>query len=214
VKTDELIVQLARSATPVTPLPRPSIRLATWTALAMAVAGLCVFLIGPRADVASAFQRDTFLISLAALLVTSVAGAATAFISSVPGAERSRLQRAVPVIAAIVWPSVWLGVLARSGPSGGRVVHVACVLEITALAIVAGAVLFVMLRRAAPLQVIWTSVVAAMASVTIAAAATQIICPIDDPAHQIVAHVLTAVVVGAAGVRIGKTVFGTMQLSR
>jgi hypothetical protein len=179
------------------------VRAARWSAVAVAAAGICVILLGPRADIVMALGRGSYLTSLVALLIAGVGGAIAAFVLSVPGAERSRWQRVVPVIVAIVWPLVWLNVLVRSGSAAGRTFHLACVLEITAIALVSGTVLFIMLRRAAPLRVVWTSGVAALASVTIGAAAAQIICPIDDPVHQLLGHVLIAVVVGCAGVFAG-----------
>ena len=203
MKTDDLIVQLAASAKPVTPLAPPVVRAARWSAVAVAVAGLCVILVGPRADIVAALGRETYLLSLVALLIAGAGGAMAAFVLSVPGAERSPWQRAVPVIVGIIWPLVWLNVLVRSGSTPGRIFHVACAIEIAAIAIVSGAVLFIMLRRAAPLRVVWTSVVGALASVTVGAAATQIMCPIDDPVHQLLGHAVIALVVGLGGVIIG-----------
>jgi hypothetical protein len=205
VKTKDLIVRLATSAKPVTPLATPVVRALRWSVVAAAVAALCVVLVGPRADIVLALGRGTYLTSLTALLIACFGGALAAFVLSVPGAERSPWQRAVPVIVAIVWPLVWLNVLLRSGSSGGRIFHVACALEITAIALVSGIFLVTMLRRAAPLRVVWTSVIAALASVTIGGAATQIMCPIDDPVHQLLGHVLIAAIVGLAGVLVTRS---------
>jgi hypothetical protein len=56
-----------------------------------------------------------------------------------------------------------------------------------------------MLRRAAPLRLGWVAALATLAAVALAAAATQFICPIDDPAHQLVGHVLPVVVLAIGG---------------
>ena len=103
MRTDELIVQLARAAGPVRPLPGPSVRLARWTAAAVPVTALGVIVIGPRADVLTAIHQPTFVGLAVATLGTALLSAAGAFVLSVPGAERSPLQRAVPLVAGGVW---------------------------------------------------------------------------------------------------------------
>jgi hypothetical protein len=59
------------------------------------------------------------------------------------------------------------------------------------------------LRRAAPLELTWTAALAALSSTALAAAATQLICPVDDPAHQIVGHVVPVTVLALLGTVIG-----------
>lgn len=212
MKTDDLIVRLAQSATPVTPLPRPSVRLARWTALAIVAAALAVFVIGPRADVLAALERAPFVGSLVLLLVAMIFSAGAALVASVPGAERSPLVRAVPILALAGWLGLWL-VLALSSTHVGRVFHTACAIEILGIAIVCGLALFVMVRRAAPLRPGWTAAMACLAAVTIGAAATQIICPVDDATHQLVGHVLMAIVVGAAGTLVGRRAIHLSRLT-
>ena len=68
--------------------------------------------------------------------------------------------------------------------------HVACLIEIAGLSLVPGWALFAMLRRAAPLRRAWSGALATLAAVALGAAATQFLCPIDDPAHQLVGHLL------------------------
>lgn len=204
MKTDELIVDLARRAAPVTPLASPAIRTARWLTLASAVAGVAIVAIGPRADLASAVTRPAFLVSFLALAVAAVASSAIALAMSVPGALRSPRARALPVAAAVAWVAIWLAMMATSPASHAHLFHLGCAAEIAALSVVCGWVLVLMLRRAAPLQPAWTAAVAAIAAVTVGAGATQVICPIDDPAHQVVAHVLVAGAVGLVAFGIGR----------
>src|SRR5262245_30842140 len=127
MKIDELILQLARSAEPVTPLPAPSIRVAQWMAGATVCAGVVVAAVGARADLSAAFTRPAFAASLAALLLATIASAVAAFVSSVPGAERSPLPRIVSIAAAVAWPAAWLMLMpANIGPNGARIFHWAC----------------------------------------------------------------------------------------
>jgi hypothetical protein len=73
-------------------------------------------------------------------------------------------------------------------------VHALCIIEIAGFAFIPGWALFNMLRRAAPLKRTWTAVFAALAATALGAAATQILCPLDDPAHYLMGHIAPAVV--------------------
>jgi hypothetical protein len=82
--------------------------------------------------------------------------------------------------------------------------HWACVIEIVGLSIVPSWVLFVMLRRAAPLRRAWSAAFATLAAVALAAVATQVICPLDDPAHQLVGHLLPVALLSLSGTIVGR----------
>jgi hypothetical protein len=208
VRTDELIVQLARAAGPVRPLPGPSVRLARWTAAAASMTALGVIVIGPRADVLTAIYQPTFVALAVATLGTALLSAAGAFVLSVPGVERSPLQRAVPLVAGGVWALVLVVLLTTGGDPVQRILalpfHWACVIEIVGLSIVPSWVLFVMLRRAAPLRRAWSAAFATLAAVALAAVATQVICPLDDPAHQLVGHLLPVALLSLSGTIVGR----------
>ena len=208
MRTDELIVQLARAAGPVRPLPGPSVRLARWTAAAVPMTALGVIVIGPRVDVLTAIYQPTFVGLAVATLGTALLSAAGAFVLSVPGAERSPLQRVVPLVAGGVWALVLVVLLTTGGDPVRRVLalpfHWACLIEIAGLSIVPGWALFAMLRRAAPLRRAWSAALATLAAVALAAVATQFICPVDDPAHQLVGHVLPVAFLSVWGAIVGR----------
>jgi len=204
MKTDELILELAKSAGPVTRLAPPSVRVWRWLGMAATLAAVAVIAIGPRADLGAAVTRPAFVASLLALLVATVSAAAVALAMSVPGAERSPRQRVLPIAAVVAWALTWLLMIATSSAGHARLIHAGCAIEIAVLGMVSGWTLLTMLRRAAPLQPAWTAGIAAIAAVTVASAATQVICPIDDPAHQLVGHVLIAALVGLAAFVVGR----------
>ena len=122
---------------------------------------------------------------------------------SVPGAERSASQHWLPIGAGVMWAGLLIGALLDGDAPISRLTafpfHAACAIEIAGLSIVPGLLLFFMVRRAAPLRLGWSATLAALASVALAATATQIICPIDDPAHHLVAHFGPAVLMVAFG---------------
>jgi hypothetical protein len=208
VRTDELIVQLARAAGPVRPLPGPSVRLARWTAAAVPLAALGVIVIGPRKDILTAIYQPTFVWLAMATLGTALLSAMGAFVLSVPGAERSPLQRMVPLVVGGVWALVLVVLLTNGGDPVQRVLalpfHWACLFEIAGLSVVPGWALFAMLRRAAPLQPVWTAALAMLAAGALAAVATQLICPVDDPAHLLVGHVVPVAFLSAWGAMVGR----------
>ena len=138
MKTDELILQLAKSAVPVTPLSPPSVRLLRWCALATALAAAAVIAIGPRADLSTAVTRPVFVTSILALLIATVSAAAAALVMSVPGAERSPRHRALPIAAVVTWPVSWLVMMASGAGGSARLFHPGCALEIAALSVVSG----------------------------------------------------------------------------
>jgi hypothetical protein len=184
------------------------VRLARWTAAAVPVTAIGLIVIGPRVDVWTAIYQPTFVAIAVATLATALLSAAGAFVLSVPGVERSPLQRAVPLVAGAAWALGLVVLLTRGGNPVQRVLalpfHWACLIEIAGLSIVPGWALFAMLRRAAPLRRTWSAALATLAAVALAAVATQIICPVDDPAHQLVGHVLPVAFLSVWGAIVGR----------
>lgn len=213
--TEELIVSLARAAGPVQPLPRPLARLARWTAVSVPLMLLAIG-IGARKDLASALSQPEFLAIALVTIATSLLSAASALVLAIPGAERSRWQRALPLLAGAAWIGALVYLLTAEGAAMHRVFqwpfHLACILEIAGFSLVPGWVLFGMLRRAAPLQLAWSGGLATLASVALAAAATQLICPIDDPAHHLVGHVLPVMVLTGLGTIAGHRYLSSMEI--
>jgi hypothetical protein len=202
VRTDDLIVQLARSARPITPLPPPNVRAVRWLAAAAVVIVVAMVVIGPRDDLSSALRQPIFAGSIAALLLTLVSGAAAAFALSVPGAERSSAQRILPLVTAAAWSAIWFVAWSTAavpeGP-GTAAVHRACVMQIAVCAMAMGGLLFMMVARAAPLRPLATAAVASLASMATGAIVAQVLCPLDDPLHQLIGHVVIAIVVAVGG---------------
>ena len=208
MKTEDLIVELARSAGRVRPLPTPSVRLARWAAATAPLMVLAVIIVGPRADVVTAMSQPVFLGMAMVTIATALLAAASALVLSIPGLERSAWQRALPLLAGGAWTCALAYLLALEGAAIERLlqwpVHVACLLEIAGLSVLPGWALFAMLRAAAPLRWAWTGALATLAAVAFAAAATQFICPLDDEAHQLVGHVLPVALLSLLGAIAGQ----------
>ena len=95
---------------------------------------LGVIVIGPRADVLTAIREPAFAGLAVATFVTGLLSAAVAFVLSVPGAERSPLQRAMPLVAGGAWALLLIVLLTTSGDPGRRMLalpfHVLCLVEL------------------------------------------------------------------------------------
>ena len=216
MRTDELIVELARSAGPVRRLPNPSIRFARWTAASVPLIVFGVIVIGPRADVVTAVSQPTFLAIAAATIATSLLAAASALVLAIPGAEQSPFQqRMAPLIAGSAWAIGLAYLLTTEGASARRLLewpfHLLCLIEIVGLGLIPGFALLSMLRRAAPLQRAWSGALAALAAVALGAAATQFLCPLDDPAHQLVGHLFPVVGLSMVGALAGRRYLNWMN---
>jgi hypothetical protein len=203
VNTEDLIVSLARSATPVRVIAPARVRFAQWTAVAFAIAAVVVVAVGPRADISVALGRPGYLLVAAAILATTILSAAAALTLCIPGRERSPAQRVVPVLSGALWAVVLTVSLRDGGDAWARIaampIHLLCVLIIAVLAGVSGTVLTKMLARGAALHAGWTAALGWIAAASMGALAAQITCPIDDPAHHLTGHFAPFVLVALAG---------------
>ena len=206
------IARLVRSATPVTPLARPSVRLARWAITSTALALVSVAILGVRSDVAAQMMNGWFVVRATATLAIVVAAAIVAFFLSVPGAERSRLVRALPLAACLVWAVLLVGTIAANGSPLEVLLqvtpHPSCVLLIVATALLPGATLVRMLRDAAPLQAAWTAGFAGLASLAVGALGAQFVCSNDAAAHHLLWHFAPVVLLALASIAVGSPLFG------
>ena len=200
---DQLIVSLAQNAGAVRPLPAPSARLVRWTGRAVIVTTVSALIIGVRADAPRLIGRPAFAGLALLTLLTAVLSAACALVLSIPGAERTPAQRALPLAAAGAWVAALFALINVDGHTTARLlalpVHPLCIIEIAGLGLLPGWSLFAMVKRAAPLKPHWAAAMATLAAVAIGAAGTQFLCPIDDPAHQLVGHFVPVAIFAVAG---------------
>ena len=112
------------------------------------------------------------------------------------------------------WALGLASLLTTEGGSARRLLewpfHLLCLIEIVGLGLIPGFALLAMLRRAAPLQRAWSGALAALAAAAISAAATQFICPLDDPAHQLIGHLLPVVGLSMLGALAGQQLLNWM----
>jgi hypothetical protein len=200
MKTDDLIAELSRRATPVRPLPSPAIRVLVWSlvALGSAAAGILVF--GARPDLAMAIQDRVFLATALLALGASILAAAAALVLAIPGAERSPAVRGFALSFVTLWMFALVASIVRAGHGLTGDAHwPICFIRVVGIGLLPAVALFVMLRRSAPLRLAWTSGLAAVAAMAIGAVAVQVICPINDSGHALLGHLGPVLTLGGAG---------------
>jgi hypothetical protein len=198
MRTDELIADLARRATPVRVLRAPWQRWAAWLPLAAgsALAGLAVF--GTRPDLAAMLTRPMFIATAVAAASVTMLAAVAALRLGVPGAEFSTRLRATVVAIAAAWAALLVVAVLQAGHGfSGATEWPICFVRVLGIGALPAAILFQMLRRAAPLEPAWASAMAGMAAMGAAAGAIQAICPLNDPAHALLGHFGPVLAVGA-----------------
>jgi hypothetical protein len=206
------IARLVRSATPVTPLEGPWVRLAWWAITSTALAFVSVAIFGARADLAAQMTTGWFVARAAATLAIVVAAALVAFLMSVPGVESSRFVRTLPVVAGLGWAVMLVGTIAATRSPLALLLqvtpHPSCVLIIAATALSPGIMLVRMLRHAAPLQAAWTTGFAGLASLGVGALGAQFVCTNDAAAHHLLWHFTPVVLLTVASIAVGPSLLG------
>ena len=87
MKTDELIDRLGRDVTVATPLLRPGLRTAMWTAWAVSYLVLVAVMMFAIMSSAGITPTPLYLVQQGAALVTGIAAARAAFASVIPGSN-------------------------------------------------------------------------------------------------------------------------------
>jgi hypothetical protein len=199
MNTDRLIDNLADRLPPVQPLRTPGFRAFVWLGGASAFLGVLALSMTSPADVAINGTGFGFVGPQLAAVLTGILAAWAAFTSVIPGYSRS----------AFVWPVMagvaWIGVLAIGVPQGQAGTLSAAPHEWMCVAIIAlsGAplmvVMWLMLRRGAPLHPGVTAALAALAVGALANVAACVSHPHTNNAITLLWHGATiAVLVGLA----------------
>lgn len=181
MKTEDLIQTLARDSY-VQRLPHPGWRTMIWLAISTAYVAGFVAVMGLRPDIAAKLAEPRFVVEVGAAYMTSMMAAAAAFCSGCPG--RSLWERFAPLPFLVLWlaslgEGCWRDWL-RFGPDG-VVLHpdLICFPMIVAISIVPALLIYIMIRRAAPIAPITTTALATLAAAALAAAALRLFHPQD-----------------------------------
>ncbi|MGF6756335.1 NrsF family protein [Paraburkholderia sp. GAS42] len=209
--TSDLIDSLVADAKPVRRLRPPVTRALCWLSFAALVLTLVALVHGVRPDLMLKLRQPTFVVGVAAALITGVLASIASFIASVPGRSRRWLWLPAPAVA--VWMSTigygcltnWVSI----GPDGmslGETARCFATLAITGIPL--SLVMLIMLRyvaRLAPTPVVMTGslAVAAMTSV-----ALLLFHPLDATAMIVMWNIGVAALLVALSGLYGRRLFG------
>lgn len=202
MKTENFINALVNQAEPVKRLRSPTIRFLRWLIAAMFCLGGEILLLGLRSDLHSVAFTPRF--SFQALLICGLAllSALSAFLLSVPDKKNPALD-ALPIVTGVAWAgALLLGIFGSDSANAG--LGFTCIRDIVALGLLPGALLFFMLMQAAPLRLGKVGFFAMLSVGALGAFGTQFICKNDDPLHILLWHYLPMLVLGGAGIMVGR----------
>lgn len=204
-----LIHELSKDLTPVKRLPSTGKRLMNWLSGAFVSVGFWILFFGLRHDIGQKLHEARFLGEGILLITIAILTAGIALFRSVPDLERPQTTRYVPFILVFGWILLLSGLTVMSffhqeplalNPGLGF----NCVRDILAFGLIPGVLLFLMVRRAAPLEPIITGALILLAVTALGAFGTQLLCKNDRAVHLLVWHVLPILFLTVVGGFMGK----------
>jgi len=202
MKTDFLIEKLSQANRPIDQLSPPFVRFARWLIVAFLCVGVGVSLFGVRTDIEEVVLQFGFTFQVFCSLGLALLSALSAFILSVPDREKNWVS-ILPLATLVLWLlSISQSFYVVEFVKGG--IGLSCVRDIFVLSLVPAVFLFMMLRRAAPLQKDRVGIFAGLSVAALGAVGTQFICHNDDPLHVIMWHYFPVVAIGFLGFWLGK----------
>jgi hypothetical protein len=148
--TDKLIQDLSRNLQPVQPLSRPGMRAATWLAILLPYVAAVLLMMGARQDLPARMSDTRFLLEQIFAFATGVTAVVAAFASVIPG-QRRRFW-AWPLLPLAAWLATLGESCVQAGVNAVSLHHdLRCLPYIVLLGTAPAIVLWIMLRRGAPL---------------------------------------------------------------
>jgi len=207
VPTEDLIQQLTSDLQPVRRLRPVAVRVAAWAVIALASLGLVTMLSGVRRELGDAVDKTDFAIEAALLTATALSAAFGALLVSIPGADRLRYMRSLPIVAGsatVVWALGEVLMATATGAPAGRATFAwYCLYKSTSIAFIPSVVLFLMIRRAAPLHAARAGFLALLATAAVGAIGANVVCPYDRPLHMLLWHAAPLMLFAGLGAGLG-----------
>lgn len=203
--TEALIRALATQVRPVRPVGHPLVRFGGWVVVSAAWITAVIVAIGVREDLPTASRAPAFALHFGATLALGLAATGVAFAASVP--RRHVLAAALTVAGA---GASWLALLvvsALSTDDGHVGAGIRCVRNLVAFSVPPGLLLYLMLRRAAPLDRGTVGLIAAVGTAALAHLGTRFVCHNDGALHILAWHSGFVFGMGGVGVLLGRALF-------
>ncbi len=207
--TKKTIDALTSDLQPSPKLAGPACRAARWIAIAVTFLVVSSLVEGWRGDWMARMVTIPFLAEILFTLLAGATAALAVFYLSVPDSRPRRWLVALAVAPFLIW----LGLMAIFSFYLPDMLPTKILHEFThhfeawkllAYGLLPGLLIFVMLKRAAPLHPGLTGLLAVVAITSLSAIACRLTCPVDDPLHVLVWHTLPVFLSGLLGVLLGK----------
>jgi hypothetical protein len=209
MNTETLIKHLSRECRPVTPVGPPLTRFLKWVAAAALFLFLGVLALGSAPSAMGAFGDLSILFTAIAMLFVSLICALSAFVLTIPNNRNSQFAwiplSAVALCGGLIAVTLTQTDLEESGPG------LVCVLRLVGLSIAPAALMFYMLKKAAPMKAGTIGLLAAFAALAFAEVGVQFVCHKAFATHVIVWHFTPVIVLGLTGSLIGRALFRWAQ---
>ena len=207
MKTETLIHNLSLQCRPIRPLGHPVKRFLIWALFSILFLIAGVLIIGPANNVVwSGVPTPAFIFPALAMLFISLVCTLAAFVMSVPN-EEARKFSALPILVLIFWFGLMTYMFASADLEDSRP-GLICILRMIGLAAAPGALLFYMLRKAAPMRTGLIGLFAAIGALAFSEIGVQFLCHKSlFETHVIVWHLIPVCVLALVGLVIGRTAF-------
>ncbi len=201
MKTETLIHDLVKDASPVKPLAPVARRYVTWLVISLFSVAFGTLLIGPREDIVSSIQDFDFVLQAASTLLIGVVATAIAFFSSVPQLRTKQGDFLAPVI---LFFGVLVFLLSSLHQHDGQLgIGHKCVRNVVLLSLFPISMASWMLFRSFPLDKRRTSYLAFLGCAAVGSFSTRFVCPQDSSVHFLAWHLLPVLGLGVLGFALG-----------
>jgi hypothetical protein len=192
--TGQLIQALSHDARPIRRLRAPGLRAALWLGFAITIIGLLILHHGVRYDLGWRFGQSEFVLEWLGAVATGIGATLAAFHLSLPG--RSIRWALAPLPGLGLWLfSMGYGCYAdwlRLGPDGLELgASLDCLAFIATTTIPLSAALLFLLRHAAPVRPVATTVLATLSVAALAAAGQSMMHGLDTTIMILIWHLGT-----------------------
>jgi hypothetical protein len=212
--SNALIQSLVEDLKPVRRLASVDLRTVLWAGFAVACVCFGTYALGVRSDLALKLHDPSYLVEGAALLMSFALATRSAFQLSVPGVERGRLSRMLPLAMLLGW-ALLIAIRGARGMNEASFTPVSsgssCAFRMTFLAFAPTLWLLFMLGQAAPLRPGWTGLFALVSASALGMLGTQALCVKDAAMHLLYWHVGPVLIAGLVGLCLGELFLSRSQ---
>ncbi|HEX4924491.1 MAG TPA: NrsF family protein [Bdellovibrionales bacterium] len=206
MKNEALIDSLVKDLKPVKRLPPLWKRILIWGTVATLISGFELFVIAQLRPEAIDMLREhpRFLAETFLIFVTPIFAAVAALVLSVPGNEKRNWLQAAAILSFLAF--IGMTVYGLWHPIYEATVYGhrdSCPIDISLFGLVPMAILFYLVRQAAPFRWKWLSLMITLAAFAPLAAVMQLTC-MANSLHNLIGHILPIFLMAGLVLWLGK----------